>query len=167
MKNCLRGGAIMVPAVMAALSFGCSSSSKGGGTGTGTSTGTSTTTAMGPSFSTVYGPILSVSCTNATCHYSGAEASPAAGSLDMSSQATAYMNLVGAAVTTPAGPLPAGETMCTGERVVPGDSSMSLMYLKVSEMMPPCGVQMPEVGANLTPAQIATIKTWIDEGANE
>src|SRR5580692_4984991 len=72
MKNCLRGGAIMVPAVRAALSFGCSSSSKGGGTGTDTSTGTSTATVTGPSFSTVYGPILSQSCTNATCHYSGA-----------------------------------------------------------------------------------------------
>jgi hypothetical protein len=85
----------------------------------------------------------------------------------MSSQAAAYMNLVGVAVTTPSGPLPAGEDMCTGKRVVPGDSSMSLMYLKVSELMPPCGVQMPETGANLTAAQIATIKTWIDEGANE
>ena len=167
MKNCLRGGAIMVPAVMAALSFGCSSSSKGGGTGTDTSTGTSTATVTGPSFSTVYGPILSQSCTNATCHYSGAEAAPAAGFLDMSSQATAYMNLVGVAVTTPSDLPPGSGDMCTGERVVPGDSSASMLYEKVSEMNPPCGVQMPEVGANLTPAQIATIKTWIDEGANE
>jgi hypothetical protein len=85
----------------------------------------------------------------------------------MSSQAAAYMNLVGAAVTTPSNlPSTAGHT-CTGERVVPGDSSMSLLYLKVSEASPPCGVQMPEVGANLTAAQILTIKTWIDEGANE
>jgi hypothetical protein len=168
MKHCLRGGASMVPAVMVALSFGCSSSSKGGGTGTSTntSTGTSTATSTGPSFSTVY-PIMAASCTNPTCHYSGAEASPVAGSLDMSSQAAAYMNLVGVAVTTPSNlPSTAGH-VCTGERVVPGDSSMSLLYLKVWELSPPCGVQMPEVGANLTAAQILTIKTWIDEGANE
>jgi predicted CxxxxCH...CXXCH cytochrome family protein len=157
---------IMVPAVMAALSFGCSSSSKGGATGTDTSTGTSTAMETGPSFSTVY-PIMAASCTNVTCHYAGAESAPAAGSLDMSSQASAYMNLVNVTVTAPSDLPPGAGDMCTGKRVVPGDSSMSLVYLKVSELMPPCGVQMPKVGANLTPAQIATIKTWIDEGANQ
>lgn len=165
MKHCLRGGAITVPAVVAALSFGfgCSSPPKGGATGTSTDTSTDTSTATGPSFSTIYGPILSASCTNVTCHYAGANASPAAGSLDMSSQALAYMNLVGVAATTPTGVMPA----CTGVRVVPGDSSSSLMYEKISEVMPPCGAQMPLTGALLTAAQIAAIKTWIDEGANE
>jgi hypothetical protein len=161
MKHCLRGGAIMVPAVMAALSFGCSSSSKGGATGTSTdmSTGTGTST-TGPSFSTVYGPIISQSCTNPTCHASGANSLQ--GALDMSSRDVAYKTLVG---------VPAAGELCGTSgliRVVPGSSSTSLLYLKVSETQPPCGARMPfDATTPLSPTQVALIQTWINGGANE
>jgi hypothetical protein len=87
-----------------------------------------------PTFTQVYTTVLTANgCT--TCH---AGATPS-GELDMSSQATAYADLVGVAATTPSGETPA----CSGDRVVAGSASTSLLYLKVSEATPPCGAQMP------------------------
>ncbi len=49
--------------------------------------------------------------------------------------------------------------------IVPGDSAHSKMYLKISN--PNEAMRMPPTysGRKLTPAQIETIKTWIDQGA--
>ena len=49
--------------------------------------------------------------------------------------------------------------------IVPGDSAQSKMYLRVSN--PNEAMRMPPVssGRKLTPAQINTIKNWIDSGA--
>jgi mono/diheme cytochrome c family protein len=50
--------------------------------------------------------------------------------------------------------------------IVPGDSAHSKMYLRISN--PNEAMRMPPVasGHKLTPAQIETIKAWIDSGAN-
>ncbi len=50
-------------------------------------------------------------------------------------------------------------------RVVPGDSSASLLFLKVSSNPPPVGSRMPLGGAPLSDADIALIRDWIDQGA--
>jgi hypothetical protein len=81
------------------------------------------------------------------------------GMLDMSSEATAYTNLVGVAAMA---------AVCTGKgmRVVAGDSAMSILYTKVAAAnVPTCGPKMPATGAKLTAMQVAMIKAWIDGGA--
>ena len=50
-------------------------------------------------------------------------------------------------------------------RVVPADSSASLLFLKVSSDSPPVGSRMPLGGAPLSQADIALIRDWIDQGA--
>jgi mono/diheme cytochrome c family protein len=54
-------------------------------------------------------------------------------------------------------------------RVVPGSAQISLLYNKVNSRlanMPAlCGNPMPASGPPLTPAQVATIASWIDQGA--
>ncbi len=49
--------------------------------------------------------------------------------------------------------------------VVPGDSSSSLLYLKVSSDSPPVGERMPRSQPALSSSNIALIQAWIDEGA--
>ena len=51
--------------------------------------------------------------------------------------------------------------------VVPGDSALSLLYLKISQDAPPVGVRMPRFAPALSPLEIDLIQTWIDEGAME
>jgi hypothetical protein len=156
MKYGLRGAALALPAVLAILNSACSSPppSNSGDGGTTTETGNTGTT-----FTEVYTTIIAINCTNAMCHFSNA--GPAEGSLDMSSQATAYAQLVNVpAVTAPIDSVP-----CTGDRVVPGSPSTSLMYLKVTEFSPPCGAQMPLAKPVLPAEDIALIQSWIMEGA--
>ena len=94
-------------------------------------------------FTEVYQTALT-SCT--MCH-------GASGNLDMSSQSTAYSNLVG---VTAAGPA----CGASGEmRVVPGNSAMSLLYNKIAGTED-CGNTMPETAPGVT-----LIQSWIDEGA--
>ena len=50
-------------------------------------------------------------------------------------------------------------------RVVPADSSASLLFLKVSSDSPPVGSRMPLGGIPLSQADIALIRDWIDQGA--
>ena len=54
----------------------------------------------------------------------------------------------------------------TKKRVVPFKPNNSLLYIKISSASPPsgCGGHMPN-GANMAANQIATIKTWITQGA--
>jgi hypothetical protein len=67
-----------------------------------------------------------------------------------------------------------------GTRVVPFQPEASIMYLKVSETMPPCGSQMPAdptalltkgsavfSGTPLTSAQQQLIYDWIADGAQD
>jgi len=90
------------------------------------------------------------------CHATGIGSTM--GKLDMSSEANAFMNLVGKTATL-------APTGCGGNsvRVVPMMSAKSVLYSKVSGAT--CGVRMPSGMAALSAANIATIKTWIDTGA--
>lgn len=49
--------------------------------------------------------------------------------------------------------------------VVPGDSSSSLLFLKISTDDPPVGDRMPFALAPLENDEIAIIRKWIDQGA--
>jgi len=151
------GSALALCLSMAALSFGCSSS--------------------GPpapgSFTEVYATVLGTpTCTNDYCHYEYSSIS--FGALDLSSQTNAYWNLV--------------DQYCAGDacggmgrkRVIPGDPNGSILYLKISETNPACGIQMPAntalfmetaggttkfTGPALTTAQQQLIYNWILNGA--
>jgi hypothetical protein len=48
--------------------------------------------------------------------------------------------------------------------VVPGDSSTSLLFVKL-EAAPPCGDRMPQGASPLTSAQLEMVRSWIDAGA--
>ncbi len=50
-----------------------------------------------------------------------------------------------------------------GRAIVPGDSAASEILARITSTDP--DVQMPPEGARLAPAQVASIKRWIDEGA--
>jgi len=103
----------------------------------------------GPTFSQVYLTIISGRCTG--CH-------GGSGGLNMSTQATAYANLVN---------VMAAGAACgsSGQfRVVPGSSATSLLFNKVNGTQT-CGAQMPRGGAALPAAQVALIQSWIDHGA--
>ncbi len=49
--------------------------------------------------------------------------------------------------------------------VVPGASSASLLFLKVSSDSPPVGSTMPLFGARLSSTDLGLIRDWIDQGA--
>jgi hypothetical protein len=51
-----------------------------------------------------------------------------------------------------------------GPAVVPGDGANSLIVRKISPG-PPFGGRMPQGGPFMPDANIATIRTWIDQGA--
>jgi hypothetical protein len=147
------GGALALSVSMVVLGFGCSS-----------------TPPAGPnSFTEVYTQIIQPTCSNDYCHYQ--DVSIRYGALDMSSQVDAYWSLVDQ--------LCAGGA-CSGmgfRRVIPGDPEDSMLYEKVSQPNPSCGVQMPanvaalqagipEFSGNaLTEAQQSLIYNWILDGA--
>lgn len=80
------------------------------------------------------------------------------GGLDMSTQGSAYANLVG---------VPAGDAGC-GTRVVAGDASASLLYQKVRGTQPVgCGAQMPLNAPPISAADMDKIRAWIDQGARD
>jgi hypothetical protein len=86
------------------------------------------------SFTNVYNDIVAPTCANAYCHYAGIGLRQ--GSLDMNSQVTAYWTLVDQ-------PCQGFACASQGTRVVPGQPGASILFLKVSQTQPPCGVQMP------------------------
>jgi hypothetical protein len=121
------------------------------------------------SFTEVYTTVIKPSCNSDFCHYNYVGIRYSA--LDMSSQVIAYWNLVDQPALGPS---------CSemGTRVVPGRPNSSLMYLKVSQTMPPCGSQMPAdrdallskgtsvfSGTALSASQQQLIYNWILEGA--
>jgi hypothetical protein len=84
------------------------------------------------------------------------------GMMDLSTQAKAYADLVN--VTC----MGAKCGMKNLKRVLPGNSAMSVMYSKITTVAPAlavCGEAMPYDQPQLPASDIATIKTWIDEGA--
>lgn len=81
------------------------------------------------------------------------------GSLSMSTQATAYANLVG----TGAMGSSCGSSGFT--RVVAGDPMASLLFLKVRGGTPPCGSAMPRGAPALSAGDVETIRAWIAAGA--
>jgi hypothetical protein len=123
------------------------------------------------SFTAVYEKVIRPTCSSDFCHYNGVGIRYSA--LDMSSQVFAYWSLVGQPCMGPS---------CSemGMRVVPGRPEASILYLKVSETMPPCGSQMPAdpvaltamgtsvfSGTALPDDELALIKAWILEGAHD
>ena len=48
---------------------------------------------------------------------------------------------------------------------VPGDSTNSLLFKKVSSNSPPVGATMPLIGRRLTSDELTLIRDWIDQGA--
>jgi hypothetical protein len=57
-------------------------------------------------------------------------------------------------------------SQCGGKTyVVAGQPDASLLYHKVADATPPCGVRMPASGAVLTDMEIATVRAWIAAGA--
>lgn len=49
--------------------------------------------------------------------------------------------------------------------IIPNNPQTSLLYLKVSEDIPPFGIRMPAGTANLTMDELLIIKNWIQQGA--
>jgi hypothetical protein len=147
-------GAVCGLSASAVLSFGCSSPPPAAN-----------------SFTQVYTTVIAPTCSSDFCHSNGV--SIRASGLDMSSQVVAYWSLVDQPLTGPSCAL-------MGTRVVPFQPEASIMYLKVSETMPPCGSQMPAdptalltkgsavfSGTPLTSAQQQLIYDWIADGAQD
>jgi len=121
------------------------------------------------SFTEVFAKVIGPNCTSSYCHFNGIGFR--FGALDMSTRVSAYWNLVDQPLTGPTCAL-------MGTRVVPFQPEASVMYLKVSKEMPPCGSQMPAdttefltkgssvfSGKALSQDQLQLIFNWIAEGA--
>ena len=125
---------------------------------------------LNPTFTNVYANVIGARC--ASCHRPNATTGVSAGNLDMSTQATAYGNLVGvAAAGTGAGTSGITCVAAMLTRVVAGNSAQSLLYNKVASklagVLAPCGSPMPlpAGAAPLTQAQVDLIAAWIAGGA--
>jgi hypothetical protein len=151
----LQGLALAITFSIAALNFGCGGSSTPPGEAA-SSTPVTSEPGSTPTFTNVYSDVLEPKCTS--CHFPGGEAA----FLDMSSQATAYTNLVGVKADGPS----CGMSGLT--RVIAGNAARSLLYEKVSESNPPCGSQMP-LGCSgsscLTSTAQREIADWINGAA--
>jgi hypothetical protein len=132
-----------------------------GGSGTSPAVPDGGGEAGGPEFSQVYSTIVSPRCL--PCHSNSTLGGVLYGKLDMSSQETAYSNLVGVKA--------AGSSCVTSNliRVVPGSAATSLMFNKVNAKLmqigAPCGDTMPDDQTVLDQAQVDLIETWINDGA--
>jgi hypothetical protein len=105
-----------------------------------------------PTFTAVYGEILSPICAGPFCHGAGNDF------LLMSSKAVAYAATVGMISRGPA----CGDSGLT--IVEPGDPDASLLYLKVTD--PPCGNKMPAAyEPYLDARQTEQVHQWIAMGA--
>lgn len=126
-----------------------------GGSGSGDTSG-------GVEFSQVYATIVGARC--APCHSPG-QPGFVYGLLDMSTEETAYSNLVGVKA---AGPSCKASDLT---RVLPGSAATSLMFNKVNakltQIAAPCGDTMPDDQTVLDQAQVNLIATWINDGAEK
>jgi hypothetical protein len=145
--------------------FACSSDSPGpsnssnsgsSSTSAGSSTSSNSANSSGsaPTFTEVYAQLLGPQC--AGCHTAG-KSGVTGGKLDLSTQATAYTNLVNVAGM--------GEA-CNGQgmRVAPNNPAMSLLYEKIAGT-PPCGVQMPLNGTPVSQTLVTLVHDWIAANA--
>lgn len=140
--------------MFAVAAIGCSGSNKmtAPTDSTGTDPGADTEKVT---FTEVYEKVVAPVCR--PCHATDIGVSQ--GLLDMSTQSTAYANLVS---------VPAAGERCAGlgTRVVPGEPDSSIMYLKISTDDPsPCGEKMPYRRPSLTQDQADLIEHWIEAGA--
>jgi hypothetical protein len=121
--------------------------------------GTVANPSPGATLTQVYNGIIGPSCALAACH--GNAAAPT-GSLDMSSQAAAFANLVNQPALGQAGvPSCAGSGLI---RVVPGSAMSSLLWNKVNGTQT-CGARMPNGLQPIAQGQIDQIASWINAGA--
>jgi hypothetical protein len=105
-----------------------------------------------PTFTAVYGEILSPICAGPFCHGAGNDF------LNMSSKGGAYAATVGAMARGPAC-ADSGLTIVKAE-----DPDASLLYLKVTD--PPCGNKMPaDYEPYLDARQTEQVRQWIAMGA--
>jgi hypothetical protein len=105
-----------------------------------------------PTLSAIYREIFRPTCAAVFCHKDSRLG------FDASSIERSYETLVNVMTETDqCGP--------TGlVRVVPGQPSQSLLYLKLTE--PPCGRRMPLLfDPNLDPRELEQIRSWIESGA--
>ncbi|MDH5491923.1 MAG: hypothetical protein OEY14_08210 [Myxococcales bacterium] len=102
----------------------------------------------GPSFAEIYTMIIEPNC--APCHTVRSD-----GTLDMGTQAQAYLSLFGVTALCGGG----SET-----RVLPRDSRSSLLWRKVADV-DLCGLRMPPTGLALSGGDAMAIAQWIDSGA--
>jgi hypothetical protein len=110
-------------------------------------------------FTQVYTDVIMPNC---SCHTSASGDGVTSGKLDMTSQGSAFANLVGiTAMGTGCGT--SGDT-----RVIAGSAADSLLYRKVDPAdtaIALCGGAMPLGGSTISAADITTIKLWINTGA--
>jgi uncharacterized membrane protein len=119
----------------------------------------SSSTTPPPTFTNVYATVLSQRC--AVCHADAGAIGVTQGTLALGGQSVAYASLVGVAAS---GSACAGH----GTRVVPGQPSASLLYLKISLDSPaPCGAKMPFEEPSLTRAETDLVAAWITAGARD
>ena len=130
---------VALPLLMAA----CSDS---GDSPTSPNTGNGGTTVDTVSFATDVRPILSANCAVAGCHGTGSTSG------GMTLGAATWANVMAASGDHGA--------------IVQSTSATSNLYLKVTSS-PPFGSRMPAGRAPLTNAQIAAIRDWIDQGAQD
>jgi hypothetical protein len=110
-------------------------------------------------FTQVYTTVIATRCM--PCHTTANGIGVMNGHLDMTSQATAFANLVN---------VPAAGVACAGKgtRVVPGMPDSSVLYLKISLDDPaPCGAKMPLGLPALPQAEADMIESWIMGGAKQ
>jgi hypothetical protein len=112
--------------------------------------------AAASTFTQVYSNIISPICV--TCH-NPQGIGFTMGKLDMSTQATAFKDLVGVeAMGISCGGM--------GTRVVAGNAANSIMFEKIDPGTPaPCGSKMPLGLPPLSAAQANEIESWINAGA--
>ena len=125
----------------------------------GSSSSSSSASATPATFTQVYADIFPLG-TQAQCNY--CHDRPANeisnGMLDMGhTQADVYAAIVG--TSSMSAKCGAPHTL-----VVPGDSSTSLLFLKL-QATPPCGDRMPQGGSPLSAASLEMVHSWIDAGA--
>jgi len=106
-------------------------------------------------FDSLYDAALSTTCV--ACHAPGGLYS----ALDLSSKEAAYAALV----NQPVADIAADPCAGMGTRVVPGNCQDSLLYQKLAEATPSCGVQMPQGGPYASQDTLDALCEWINSGA--
>jgi hypothetical protein len=127
------------------------------GAGSGVSSGmASSGMSSGATFTMVYAVLSNATYRCISCHGSSVPM------LSLANQSAAYASLVGVAAK--------GASCAAREeqRVAVGSSATSLLYTKIAGTQD-CGVRMPETifgaGTTVSSSDLATVKSWIDNGA--